>query len=260
MGFMAPAVPWIIKGGTMLGGALASKWGQGQAMKRSPEEAAALAGAQGAAGDLRDMSGGLYARGGEALGKSLPYMTQAGDYWSTLLGGNRGAAALATAAPRAAITDQARGAERFLQRSGVRGGAADVAKAEIGRDRFNQIAQLTAGVQPAAAMQLGQLGTQFGQLGSTLAGQGTAAAEGAGRINTNLLGQGFQNRSYARGEGQEFGKEMGGLLFDILNTKNKKGAPWWLPGAVPGGGTSGGSGVNVGTLSQLLGPALWGQR
>lgn len=211
MGFLAPAVPWIIKGGSMLGGYLLSKQAQKGAMKRSPEEAAALQGAQSAAGNLTT-------QGMNLLNTGAPMTSQASNYWSTLLRGDRASMAMATAGPRAQITDVYRGAESNLERSGVRGASRDVARAELGRDRASKIAGLTTGVQPFAAQMLGSLGGEQTRTGASL-------LSGAGNIWGGLLGQGFENRTYARKEGEKFGTSMGGLIFDILSgTFGKKKA------------------------------------
>lgn len=135
---------------------------------------------------------------------------QAGSYWQTLLSGNRGAMAQATAGPRAALTDVYRGAEANLDRSGIRGAQRDVAAAELGRDSAGQIARLTTGVQPAAAQGVGMIGNQ-------LLGTGASLAEGAGSIWGNLLGQGQYNRMYGRAEGEKSSKAIGSLIFDILS-------------------------------------------
>lgn len=203
MGFLAPAVPWIIKGGAALGGSLLGRKAQQGAMKRSPEESAALGGAQNVAGQLSSTGTNLIQQG-------APLQGQAASYWSTLLGGNRAAMAQATAAPRAAITDVYRGAESNLTRSGVRGASRDVAKAELGRDRASQIAGLTTGVQPMAASALGEVGSDLTRTGSNLLGQ-------SGSIWGNLLGAGFANRKYGRQEGEKAGSSIGSFLFDILS-------------------------------------------
>lgn len=203
MGFLAPAIPWAIKGASLFGGMLMGRGAQGAAQKRSPEESAALGGAQNAAGTLTSQGNALMQQG-------APMTSQAGNYWSTLLSGNRAQMAQATAAPRAAITDTYRGAERNLERSGIRGATRDVARAELGRQRAGQIAGLTTGVQPFAAQQLGEMGASTTRTGASL-------AQGAGSIWSSLLGQGFQNRTYARGEGEKAGSSIGSLLFDILS-------------------------------------------
>lgn len=209
MGFLAN--PFVLKAGAAIGGSLFGKFLQGNAQKRSPEESAALGGAQGAAK-------GLTTQGNNLISQGSPYMQQAGSYWSTLLNGNRAQMSQATAAPRASITDVYRGAESNLERSGVRGAARDVATAELGRDRASKIAGLTTGVQPYAAQQLGSLGGDL-----TRTGSGLLASSGS--IWGNLLGQGYQNRVYARGEGEKGGGAIGSMIFDILSgTFGKKKA------------------------------------
>lgn len=207
MGFLAPALPWIIKGGAALAGGLMGRKAQASAQQRSPEEMAALQGAQSSAS-------GMTAHGNTLIGQGTQQLGQAGNYWSTLIGGNRAAMAQATAGPRAALTDVYRGAESNLERSGVRGAQRDVATAELGRDRASRIAQLTTGMQPQAAQQMGNIGGTFLGSGSSLLGN-------AGSIWGNLLGSGFDNRKYARGEGEKSGTAWGGIIFDII-----KNTPW----------------------------------
>lgn len=210
MGFLAPALPWIVKGAGALIGGLWGRRQQKKAMERSPEEQQALGGAQRSAEALSTQGRTLTQAG-------LPAVYNATNYWQTLLGGNRAAQAQATAAPRGAITDQYRGAERNLERSNVRGATRDLAKAELARDMTGRIAALTSGVQPMAASQLGDLGTG-------LTAQGTSALSGVGSLYSNLLGQGFQNRVYGREEGAEAGRGVGGLIFDIISgITGKKG-------------------------------------
>lgn len=221
MGFLAPAIPWLIKGGAALGGTLLGRKAQSSAMQRSPEEQAALTGAQQAAGTLTQ-------QGQTLTNLGLPALNQSTDYYQTLLRGSRPAMAVATAGPRAAINDQYRGAERGLERSGLRGATRDLAAAELNRQRAGQVAGLTTGVQPYAADALNRTGMG-------LVGQGTSALSSVGNIWSDLLGQGARNRMYARGEGENFGKSMGSLIFDILSgTIGKSKAPSTTP--VPGAG------------------------
>jgi hypothetical protein len=209
MGFLAPALPWLIKGGAALGGALFGKKSQSAAGQRSPEEAMALGGAQGASAGLMS--------GGQALTNlGVPAARKSIGYWQTLLGGSRAAMAQATAGPRGAITDVYRGAERGLERSGVQGASRDRAEAELNRDRAGQISGLTTGVQPMAAGALGDLG-----MSATSTGLG--AYGNAGSIWSSLLGQGAKNREYARGEGEKSGSSIGKLIFDILSGGGGKG-------------------------------------
>lgn len=215
MGFLMPALPWIVKGGAALGAALIGKKAQGSAQKRSPEEQAALAGTQRAGQGLQSTGTGLVAAG-------QPQLAQAGNYYSTLLRGNRAAMSQAVAGPTAQITDVYRGAERGVERAGLQGAVRDVARGELNRQRASQLSSLVTGVQPYAAEQLGSLGA--GQVSA-----GLGAQSNAGSIFGNLLGAGYQNRVYAREEGGKAGGAVGGFLFDILSgtlgQMGKKGPP-----------------------------------
>lgn len=221
MGFLAAAAPWIVKGGALLGGFLGGKKAQSSAQQRSPEEQQALGGAQG-------IAGGLQSSGTQLTQQGMGQVGQAGSYYSTLLGGNRAQMGLATAAPRASITDTYRGAERSLEHGGVRGAVGDLAKAELSRDKASKISGLTTGVQPGAAAALADIGTN-------LTGQGGQRMDAAGSIYSNLLGQGSQNRQYARGEGEKAGSSIGSLLFDILSGASKLGGGQKGMSGLPGG-------------------------
>jgi hypothetical protein len=172
-------------------------------MQRSPEEQVALTGAQGAAGTLGKT-------GSELVNESKPYLSNAGQYYQTLLRGDRGAMQAAVAPYAAQVTDVYRGANRALEQSGVRGAARDVQRGELNRQRASQIAGLTTGMQPQAAGALGALGTTQLQAGTPLLGQ-------AGNIYGGLLGQGYTNRNYARGEGEKTGKAIGQFTYDIAD-------------------------------------------
>lgn len=248
MGFIAPAMPWILQGGAALASGLLGKKSQTSAMQRSPEEKLALGGAQNAAIGMQQTGAGLIKSGQGTTGRGVNTIQQGIDtlsgpasYWSRLLGGNRASMAQATAAPRGAITDVYRGAEKGLERSGVRGAQRDVAKSELGRDRAGKIAGLTTGVQPMAAQNLADIGDRYGNMGAVLAGAGTdttrtgAGLQGnAASIFSSLLGQGAANRAYGRQEGENTSRNIGSFLFDMLSgiMKNRRGGgggdpdPW----------------------------------
>jgi hypothetical protein len=224
---VAPFVPLIAQGVGALVGGRAAKKAQANAMQRTPEEQAALTGATKSASAATDAAT-------TAIGESRPYLRQAGQYYSGLLGGNRAAMAQAVAPARAALGDTYRGATRALEQSGVRGAARTVRQGELNRQRASQVAGLTTGVQPAAAAQLGQLGT---------AGMQSAAPllSSAGNIYGNMPGEGFRNRVYGRGEGERAGAAIG----DIIRTGGEAFGNWYAgrgPGATSSGG-GGGSGA-----------------
>jgi hypothetical protein len=83
------------------------------------------------------------------------------------------------------------------------------------------MSSLITGVQPGAAEALTNIGqTQTGQ-GAGIAGQGVGATGQSGSLFANLLGQGTENRKYARSEGEKFGSGFGGLIFDLLKGTGK---------------------------------------
>lgn len=221
-GFWDKWGPLITTGGAAAGGVLAAKAAQKSAQKRSPEEAQALGGAQGVAGQTA-------AAGRSLLGESRPYITQPANYYQALLHGNRAAMTQAVAPGIASATDVYRGAERSLDKSGVRGAARDVASGELARQRAGQIASLTTGVQPAAAGALAGLG-------QNLMGQAGGLYSTGGSIYQNLLGQGFLNRRNAMEEGGKTGAAIGGFIRDIGNaipSSRNRPAPYGLPPGAP---------------------------
>lgn len=228
MGFLAPAVPWIIKGGAMLGSSLlgkkAAKGAQNAAMARSPEEQTALGGAQTTAGNLGTQGGGLVNQGQQTTQGALDTLQQPTNYWSKLLGGNRAQMSQATAGAKGSITDIYSGAARNLERSNVRGAARDVQKGELAREQAGKIAGLTTGVQPAAAEALSGIAGQKATIGAGQTSQGANMQESSGNLFSSLLGQGFQNRAYGRGEGEKAGNSIGGFLFDAI--RGIAGSKW----------------------------------
>jgi hypothetical protein len=218
-----PFIPMIAQGVGMVAGGIAGKKAEKNAMQRSPEEMAALTGATGIAGQAGKM-------GSELVGESKPFMQQAGQYYQTLLRGNRAAMQGATAPYAAQITDTYRGANRALAQSGVRGAARDVQAGELNRQRASQIAGLTTGMQPMAADALGKLGTAGIQAGAPL-------MSSAGNIYGNLLNQGAINREYARGEGARTAASIGGAIRKIgeaipTGGRGRSAYPTYEPGGI----------------------------
>jgi len=201
--------PLIAQGAGLVIGGLAGKKATEMAQKRSPEELAALRGAQGAAGQL-----GRF--GGQTFQQGQDYTAGPAQYYQSLLGGNRAAANQAIAGPAAQLTGVYRGAERNLDQQGIRGAARDVAAGDLNRDRASKIAGLVTGVQPYAAEQLSALGTGMMTGGAGMLGN-------SGNIYGSLLGQGAANRAYARNEGEETAKAIGGLSRDVGEVVFKKG-------------------------------------
>lgn len=193
-----PFIPLIASGVGALAGKIGGQKATAAAQQRSPEETAALTGAQSAAGNLTNTGSSLISQG---QGNVNP----AAGYYKTLLNGNRGAMANATAAPRAQLQEGIRGAQTDITRMGVRGAAKDVLSGNLSRQGQSQVAGLTTGVQPGAANALATIGQGQTQTGQPMLAQ-------AGNIYGNLLGAGANNRAYARQEGGNTGNAIGKLI------------------------------------------------
>lgn len=202
-----PVVPLAIMAGGAIISHFANKKATADAQKRSPEEATALAGGQGAAGTE-------VGKGTEALETGAETQKPATSYFDTLLHGNRAQQAQATAAPTARLTDVYSGAERGLEHSGVRGAAKDVASANLTRDKASGIAGLVTGVQPAAASALTSIGQVQQQRGAGMVAAG-------GNTYSNLLGQGQSNRQEAQKSGTSAAAAVGSLATSAADVYSK---------------------------------------
>lgn len=201
---MAAAIPWI--------GLAVSAAGTAASAYSSSKANSAMQAAQKGVQGIADTQLGMTK---QAFGSGLPMLNQAGSYWSTLLGGNRTAMSAATAGPRAAITDQYRGAELGLKRAGVTGGVRDQSLAELSRDRAAKVAGLTTGVQPAAAQGLSGIG-------ANLLGVSQGFGSNAGGLYGSLMQNTTQNAMYQSGQAASAGSSFGSLLFDLLKSYKPK--------------------------------------
>jgi len=193
-------------GGAVISGYMAKR-AQDAAMRRSPEELAAIAAGTKVAGSAASAADA-------AVGESKPYLRDAGNYYQTLLRGNRAAMSQAVAPARAALTDTYRGATRALEQSGVRGAARDVQAGELNRQRASQMAGLVTGVQPKAAEALGNLGVEGTRAAAPLYGT-------AGSIYGGILTGGAQNRQWATNQGTQAGQAWGGIFRDAVDAFNR---------------------------------------
>lgn len=204
-----PVIPLAVMAGGAIISHYANKSATAAAQKRSPEEATSLAGAQGGAATLTS-------HGSEELATGAATQKPATSYFDTLLHGNRAAQAQAVAAPTAGVQDVYRGAERGLERSGVRGAAKDVASADLNRGKASQIAGLVTGVQPAAAQTLTGIGQTQQAQGAGMVGNANSTYEG-------LLGQGQTNRVNAQKAGTSAAASVGALATSAAGVASD----WW---------------------------------
>jgi len=207
---MAPAIPWIVKGGIAIAGHYANKRAANKASSRGGEEELARTGAQGAAGRL--------GRQGEQAfdtGFGQGYEPAMGYFRSLARGGN--AAQVATAGPRAQITDAYRGANTALDKNLMDPAQKAQAQAGNARDVAAQVSRLTAGVQPMAYSQLANMGMQ----GMELGGRSTAQSGG---LYGGLLQQGSDDRHKGNEEQRQSGSAFGGLFRDLMGGLNFGGS------------------------------------
>ena len=195
-----PAVPFIIPAiGTAISGYSAIK--NARAAGKAGAAQNALLGEQTAS-----------ARQGRTLGTGMvqagmPATQSALSYYAKLLQGSRGAMSQATAGANRQITDVYRGAEKSLERQGVRGGVRETALAELSRDRAASIAGLTTGVQGDAANQLASIGG--GLINSGMQGISGAASQfgnAAGAYGQQATGFRQDQRQDMRGVGYGLGE------------------------------------------------------
>lgn len=217
----AMLIPLAIQAGGAIAGHFAGKKATKDASTLSPDEQVAQTGASGAAKGAGTAANTLTTQGMNTL-------AQPAGYYRKLLTGDRAAMGEATAAPRAALQEQVRGAQAGIARSGVRGAARDQITGNLARQQQGAVAGLTTGVQPMAASALTQIGGGMTQTGAGLYGT-------SGNIYSNLLGQGFKNRVYGREEGEKTSKGVMDLATRAAGT---------VSGAM--GGNSGSSFGNFG--------------
>lgn len=217
---MAVAIPAAIAAAGAIGSGIAAKKSASSLSKTtalSPEDKKAQAGGFSTAGTLGNIGASLYGRGAGTLDRPQ-------SYYETLLGRGGRSAMEAAVAPQAEnIASTYGGLAKSLEGSYVRGGVRDVALAEANREKAGQISRLTAGVQPAAAGALTDIGKY--QVGT-----GVGATGASGGLYADLLGQGTQNRALnlqSKLAGEQIkgstGQDIGSLLFQVLSNSGGKG-------------------------------------
>lgn len=146
--------------------------GNPQAVSRflaTPQYQQSLSNVTGLARLLQGGGAGLYNVGSDTYKAGL-------DYYKQILGGNQAAMARAIAPQASAITDTGAGAQRALEASGLRGGARDVARAQLIQQTAGQLGNLG----PQAIQNAAQAGSQLGLAGAQAGGQMEQAAGGLG--------------------------------------------------------------------------------
>lgn len=211
----AAAIPAVIGAGGAIGGGLLNFFGAKKAGKPSAQEAAATRTQTGASEEL--------ASGGRALtGFGMPKLQQAGNYYSTLAGGNRAATTQALAPETGQINELYGGTQRTLARF-LRGPDRDYQMGELSRQRTGALGSLFSGARARGVEGLVNLG-QYG------VSQGAGMTGGAAGIAGDVARAGMQNRLTAADLQRQAGSDTAGLLFQLL----KSGAFTWGKGGGKG--------------------------
>jgi hypothetical protein len=154
--------------------------------------------------------------GRDLLNTGMKAWQPSADYWTSILSGDPNKMAEATGPTRDILNQQEGAQERSL--AGLpAGGERNLAVAQAKQDNYNNIARLTAGVQPTAANALGQLAGLPVGAGVGIQGQG-APNVGAGlKFDTHQQEQKGQ-------AGGAVGSGLGNILYSTLNRPRGAGA------------------------------------
>jgi len=152
--------------------------------QRTPQEMQALNSVSGLARLISGQGSNLYNVGSPAYQQALAY-------YQRLLGGDHAAITEAVAPEGEALAEVYKGAGKSLEAGPLRGGARDLATAELGRQKAGQIAAIAPAARQAAASQAGQLGLA----GATA---GTSAEQAGAGLYNQVVGSEQQNRQAAQ--------------------------------------------------------------
>jgi hypothetical protein len=229
----AVAVP-LITGALGAGASVYSANKQAKAAK----EAATLSpmGVQAQQG-LTKQAGRLNQMGDRLLGQGTADLERVGAYWRPQLSGDRAAVSQAIAPDVAATTDVYRGAERSLDRSGVRGAQAEQQRAELRRQKTSQIAQMPMMQRRAAADALAGIGGNYFSTGANAIG---SAGNLLGQVYSGERGAATQGQGYMLAQGQEnnkaFQQGAGQLFGSVLDYYKNRTPTQPLPAVHTSGG------------------------
>jgi hypothetical protein len=203
----AAAIPIIMKVAPIAISAIASKF----ASKPGKTQQTALGGTQGAADQLSGAVPQLMQSGQALTGQGQEQLGAAGNYYGKILGGDRAEMRSAMSPEISTALDYYKGAASKTART-MKGGAKDMALAELDRSKVGNLAMMGVQARQGAAAGAERVGAQFFGAGGQQTGQGIQAGANAGYLNNALFNQGTQVQDRARQTGASFGK----LAFDLL--------------------------------------------
>lgn len=222
MPFLAPLVPFLPAIGGAIGGLFGGgEGGRGTSKQQDQDIIGALSGniQQGSqfARDIFPSAQGLLGRAEQGFGPVL-------NYYSTLLGGDRGAISSLLAPEIESIGDQYQGVLRSGRQLAPRGGGSSAMFTELPFERARDVGSLISGARPQAAAGLASAAGEAGRIGVGAGQVASNLLSGAGAGGSSILRSGLESRAQGFGQGAATGRG----IFDILNT-----IPW---GKIFGGG------------------------
>jgi len=222
-----PVGPLISLGGALLGGLFGGPSKEEKEVMRAQAEQARLQSSGmreglGLGRKFAPMALRTFGRGARATSSAV-------DYWRRILSGRTGAAAVF--APEInQIIQSYQGARQAGRTLNPRGGGSSALTRRIDEEVIpGQISGLLATARPAAAQQVGELGTNLMQMG----GGGVGTAGGLFGMGTGAGTGVLQYGPVQRKQQIEFGEKIGSMIEPILRE-----IPW---GKIFGGGGGGGT-------------------
>lgn len=226
---MAAAVPFALKGGSMLMGSLLGKKLGGP----SKEQKAAMTQTQQSGNALNAYARPMMAKGFQLANQGQGDLSQASNYYRNILG-NRQAARESLAPEMNTAMEFYRGATNQANRT-LRGGRRDYAVADLKRQQVAQMAGMLPAARANAARGIADVGGTALSGGTSFAGMGGDLASQGAYINSGLFNQATQIRN----QQGEAGKGWGSLLYDIAGAlpwgKKAGGGGGWTPVPDSGG-------------------------
>lgn len=211
----AAAIRPLIGVGGSIGSGLLNYFSARKASQPGKDEAAAIRSQTGAANALT-------AQGSQLSSFAMPKLQQAGNYFSTLAGGNRAATSQALAPEVENINAMYGNTQRTLSRF-LRGPDRDYQFGELARERSGKLGSLFRDARDKGVSGLVNLG-QYG-MGQSAANFGAAAG-----VFGDVANRGMSNRYAGAGLQRQAGQDTASLIFQLL----KSGAFKWGKGG--GGG------------------------
>lgn len=211
---MAAAIPFAIQAGSAIYSHYKNKKANAATQANTAAQGAAAGQQFGAAGPLLQQGTGLAQQGQGTLGA-------AGSYYKNILG-SRTAATHALAPEMSSALDFYKGGQGRIQNT-MRGGARDVASAELERQKVGQLANMLPTARANAAQGATAVGGAQTGAGSALIGQGSNAAATGG-----YLSGGFQNANEAQirrntEAAEAWGRIASGIFGAVANRKKTAG-------------------------------------